>query len=226
MDWVFWLKYLGGVAGHRESAVALLQSGYCCGVIPGGAEEAMVGHENAYKTAWPTKRTGFARVAMESRAELIPFFTRNVEESGFNPIHEIWHRLHGWVPFEYLTQKIHIPLVSSFVYTLGIIAWFVTSWVAIPLPVRCTFIFGDPVPYRADEEVEEVVARCQMALQSLINKHQPNAPQGRNYMRALAERWAEWRIARPNVIQPIERITPKSIKTYLQRWAEGGKKQK
>ena len=89
-----------------------------------------------------------------------------------------------------------------------------------------TFIFGSPVPYRADEDTDVVVARCQAALQALINKHQPNAPQGRNYMRALSERWAEWRVARPKLIRTIERITPKPIGRYLHRWATGGKKQK
>ena len=263
-----WLKYLGGVSGQRDSAVALLQSGFCCGVIPGGAEEAMTGHENAYKVSWPSKRVGFAKVAMESGASLIPFFTRNVEESRWNPLHDIWHLLHGWVPFEYLTQKVQIPIVRSVVYTFGICAWFATSCVAIPIPVRCacnkhfnahnaagstlalhtacspslphssmsllplwlfapgTFIFGSPVPYRADEDTDVVVARCQAALQALINKHQPNAPQGRNYMRALSERWAEWRVARPKLIRTIERITPKPIGRYLHRWATGGKKQK
>lgn len=40
------LKYVGGVAGERDSAVALLKANFWCGVIPGGADEGLVGHEN------------------------------------------------------------------------------------------------------------------------------------------------------------------------------------
>ena len=62
------------------------------------------------------------------------------------------------------------------------------------------------------------------ALQSLIDTHQPNAAQGRNYARALGERWVEWRAARPQLCQAVESATPAFVLRRLQRWAAGGKK--
>lgn len=217
------LRYIGGVAGHRESAVALLKSGFWTGVIPGGADEALVGHADCYRVRWPESRKGFARVAMEAGVPLVPFFVRNVEESRWNPLHELWHRCHGWVPFEWITRA-RIPVLSSAAYTFGIVVWFMTAWVAIPVPVRCTTIFGRPVAYRADEPVEAVVARCEAALQSLIDANQPNAAQGRNYARALGERWVEWRAAKPALCKTVENATPAFVMRRLQRWASGGKK--
>jgi len=219
------LRYFGGIPGHRDSAVALLQQGFWCGVIPGGADEAMVGHANCYRVHWPSKRRGFARVAMDSNALLVPFFTRNAEEMRWNPFHDLWHLMHGWVPFEYLIHA-NIPFVSSAVYTAGEVIWFSSAWFSIPIPVRCTTYFGASVAYDPEEPVDDVVARCKDALQQLINTHQPNAQQGRNYTRALGERWEELRASRPQLVQTVESCTPLFVKRWLRRRAEGGKKSK
>ena len=45
----------------RSLALSLLKSGFWVVVIPGGAEEGMIGHENAYKVCWPKKRELFIR---------------------------------------------------------------------------------------------------------------------------------------------------------------------
>ena len=50
---------MGSLAGERNTALSLLHSGFWVAVIPGGAEEGMVGHENAYKVCWPKKRKTF-----------------------------------------------------------------------------------------------------------------------------------------------------------------------
>jgi len=219
------LRYLGGVPGHRSSAVALLQSGFWCGVIPGGADEAMVGHENCYRVHWPAKRRGFARVAMESGALLVPFFTRNAEESRWNPFLEIWHAARGYVLYDWLIAA-KIPFISAAVYTVAECVWFSTMYFSVPIPVRCTTIFGSPVPYDPDEPLDDVVARCKDALQKLIDEHQPNARQGRNYTRALGERWEELRKARPGLVRRVESWTPQVVKRWLRRRAAGGKKSK
>lgn len=217
------LKYFGGVPGQRESAVALLRERFWCGVIPGGADEAMVGHGNCYKLHWPHNRKGFARVAMESDALLVPFFTRNTEESRYNPVHHLWHLLHAYVPVQWLLHA-GIPFVSSALYTLSEVVWFCSCAFSIPIPVRCRVIFGQPVLYEADEPVEQVVARCKSALQSLIDEHQPHAAEGRNYSRALGERWVEWRQSHPKITRTVENATPQFVKTYLRNNAAGGKK--
>ena len=50
---------MGSVAGERKTALSLLHSGFWVAVIPGGADEGLVGHENAYNVYWPEKRKIF-----------------------------------------------------------------------------------------------------------------------------------------------------------------------
>lgn len=71
------LRLMGAVPGEPKSALSLLKCGFWVVVVPGsvlfslhtfdcsinalfrlgGADEGMVGHENAYKVCWPEKRT-------------------------------------------------------------------------------------------------------------------------------------------------------------------------
>jgi hypothetical protein len=189
-------------------------------VIPGGSDEALVGHENCYKLHWPSNRKGFARVAVESGALLIPFMTTNVEESRWNPLHDLWHLLHGWVPYRALVDA-KIPFLSTFVYVASEVIWFSSCGFSIPIPVRCTTIFGSPVPYKPEEDLDTIVARCHDHLQALIDLHQPGAAEGRNYARALGERWVEWKQSRPRLTQSVENLTPQAVKSFLQKWARG-----
>jgi hypothetical protein len=53
------LRLIGAVPGEPNSALSLLKSGFWVVVIPGGADEGMIGHENAYKVCWPKKREFF-----------------------------------------------------------------------------------------------------------------------------------------------------------------------
>lgn len=161
---------------------------------------------------------------MAADALLLPFFIRNVEESRFNPIHHLWHLIRGYVVFEWL-MSLKIPIFTPILNTLAHTIWFLVTFIQIPIPVRTTIIFGEHVPYdKTVDTTDVVVARCHDALQQLIIKHQPHALEGRNYTRALGERWEEWRQAKPKLIKSIEGMTPKFVKQYLKRQARGGKK--
>jgi hypothetical protein len=187
-----------------------------------GADEAMVGHENCYKLYWPKKRTGFARVAMAADALLVPFFTRNAEESRWNLLHDIWHLLRLYVPVQWLVNA-KIPVVSSVMYTIAEVVWFFSCAFSIPIPVRSRVIFGKAVPYKSDEPVDVVVSRCHTALQTLINETQPNASEGRNYTRALVERWDEdWTVSYPKITSALASCTPQTVARWLRRIAAGG----
>ena len=51
--WHPWLKSLGCIIGSRANAVSAYAQGHrSCLVIPGGAEEAIEGFENAYRVCW------------------------------------------------------------------------------------------------------------------------------------------------------------------------------
>ena len=143
-------------------------------------------------------------------------------------MHELWHLVQGYRLFEWTQRpRPSVPgwsTISSVLYTISIVTWFFTSFIVIPIPVRCTLVFGPEVAYSKDEEVETIVDRCNQALQALIDAEQPKARQGRNYMRALAERWEEWRGSYPNAVRRVESLTPAFVKGFLLRWAHGGKK--
>merc|ERR1719336_914273 len=87
--WQFfpWLKYLGLVPGQRHTGKHLLKFGFLVGVLPGGAEEAMYGHEHAYTLhpKWDSRR-GFAQVAIDAEVPIVPLFIRNVDEMRWDPI--------------------------------------------------------------------------------------------------------------------------------------------
>src|ERR1700738_4179725 len=87
-----WLAYIGMVPGYRDTAVQLLKKGFWVGVIPGGGEEAMRGHENAYNLDWPAKRRGFAKVAIKAGVPILPVFYQNAEEMRWNPILWLWNK--------------------------------------------------------------------------------------------------------------------------------------
>lgn len=165
-----------------------------------------------------------SRVAMEANAVLVPFMVRNGEESRFNPLIELWrlarlHLVYHWV------IRARIPVVSSVVHTLAHCVWFIATFFHIPVPVRCTMIFADPVPYDTSvDTVEDVANRCRDALQALIDERQPNAREGRNYARALGERWLEWRESHPRLTRGIESATPAFVKRALRNAAHGRKK--
>lgn len=217
-----WIRYIGGVAGQRSSAVALLRSNFWCGVIPGGAEEAMKGHENCYRVLWPANRTGFAKVAKESEAMIVPFFVRNSEESRFNPVIDVWHLIKGYKLYDAIVAA-NIPILTPLVHYLAPVVWFFITYIQIPIPVRCTLIFGEAVPYDRDEDTQMLVDRCHTRLQSLIDEHQPNSKQGRNYSRALRERWnQEWTSEYPKITNIIQQITPTIIKKIINDWADSG----
>jgi len=214
------LRMVGAVPGERESAVALLNAGFWCAVIPGGADEGLVGHRNAYRLHWPDKRQGFARVAMESGAMLVPFMIRNGEESRWNPITDLFSFLRVYVLYNWIVEQ-QIPILSRVVYVVGYCLWFSATFIQLPVPVRVTLVFGEAVSYDAqNDSVEALVARSKHALQDLIDANQPNAREGRNYMRALMERWEEeWRMTHPKFTRFMEKHAPQFIKDFLNAWA-------
>ncbi|CAF1226370.1 unnamed protein product [Didymodactylos carnosus] len=178
------LRWLGSVPGERESAEALLEAGFLCGVIPGGGDEGMVGHENAYVVRWPKKRKGFAHIAMKAHAPIIPCFLQNQEEMRFNPLFALANLLRIGHFYSYI-MLFDIPYIKPLLYRLGMGIWFSCTWFQLPIPVKLTLHIGDPVEYGENDTIDDVVQRSRNALQALINKHQPH---GKSYLRAIKQR--------------------------------------
>jgi len=170
-----WLAYMGMVPGYRDTAVQLLSQGYWVGVIPGGGEEAMRGHENAYTLDWPSKRRGFAKVAIKAGVPILPLFYQNCEEMRWNPVLWLWNKIHyGSRIYDYIVA-LNIPYISAIVKLIAEFLWFfVATFFSIPMPAKVTAYVGDPIECHHDDDVDVVREKAYMALQALIKEHQPN----------------------------------------------------
>jgi len=198
-----WLKYLGGVAGQRNTARDLLASGHIVGVIPGGAEEALRGHENSYAIQWESstghQRTGFAEVVLSvgKPVKVIPIFAKNCEEMRWNPIHwlcnliglsRLWHHLQ-----QYLIRNKYPDWIEKTLFMIGALMWYPTSFWAIPIPVEVTVYVGKPIiADPSKDKAIDIVQRVKAAMEDLICTHQPYAP-AKCYSHALKERfWLQY----------------------------------
>lgn len=139
-------QYIGLVAGYRTTATDLLNEGYIVSVIPGGAEEALTGHENSYKLTWPENRTGFVKVALSAGVPIVPIFYQNVEEMRWNPIFSLWNLIKGYKLFNAIVAA-KIPIVSKLVKFLGEYLWF-----------NLAFLFGIWVPVKVTGEYKDTVS--------------------------------------------------------------------
>jgi len=178
-------KYVGAVPGNRATAVQLLQQGFFAACLPGGSEEAMTGHENAYRlhARWGDRR-GYAHVAKDAGVKIYPVFTENVEEMRFNPIF--------WLANKYKVGKVFdsivsIPMIGWVVKQLGMLIWFVLAPLSIPMPVKLTTIIGDPIETEG-YSVDEIAVSTHSALQNLIDSRQPH---GHAYRPGLESRLAK-----------------------------------
>ncbi|OQS07983.1 hypothetical protein THRCLA_00032 [Thraustotheca clavata] len=176
--WCPWVKSFGCIAGTRSSAINAYKRGHrACMVIPGGAEEA--------KSSKGHLRTGFAQLAMEADAVIIPVVVENLQEMVFNPLFFLlnvtWFSkaynylidLPGWIGWLFLQIKMYTWM------------WF-SMLPVIPMPVKSGVIFGTPLHHEKDETVEHYAIRVSHEYEKLV--HQTN-PGGLNYTRALRARF-------------------------------------
>lgn len=213
MKYLPFLRYLGSVPGERNTAEALLQSGFRCCVIPGGADEGLVGHENCYVVNWPEKRKGFAKVARESNAHIIPFVLTNVEEMRFNPFFWMWNKLRLAKVYNYI-MTLNIPFLRDIVYQISISVWFCVSFFQIPIPAQLIGVFGPEVTYDSHHDsIDHTVKTAQQALQQLVTDAHDQR-KGRSYRKALYMRWNYF--AHEQVPQLID-FTLRTTETLAQR---------
>jgi len=163
------------VPGYRDTAVQLLKQGFWVGVIPGGGEEAMRGHENAYNLDWPAKRRGFAKVAIKAQVPILPVFYQNCEEMRWNPLLWLWNKTYYGSRIYDSIVAARIPYISSIVKTIAEFVWFfVATFFSIPMPAKVTAYVGEPIECNENSDIDEIREKSYNALRSLIAEHQPN----------------------------------------------------
>lgn len=145
--WEPLLSVLQVSPGSVEDSSRALRDGQILSVAPGGVFEAQFGDET-YKLLWG-KRIGFAKVALQGHAPIIPVFTENVREA-FRTIS------FGRSWFQKLYQKFRLPIVPIF----G------------GFPVKMRTIIGKPIPYDPDLTPEQLATKTATAIHQLIAGHQ------------------------------------------------------
>uniref|UniRef100_A0A8D8C6K5 Transmembrane protein 68 n=2 Tax=Culex pipiens TaxID=7175 RepID=A0A8D8C6K5_CULPI len=133
--------------GSIQSCSSVLKEGNLLSIAPGGVYEAQFG-DNNYELLW-RRRIGFAKVAIESKAPIIPMFTENLRE-GFRSVgfaQSLFIRLYNAVRFPVR------PVYGGF-------------------PVKFRTHLGAPIPYDPTLTPEQLQEKVAYAVERLINKHQ------------------------------------------------------
>lgn len=158
--WSIFADVLKIIPGTLQSCSAILKEGNMLAISPGGVFEAQFG-DPYYELMWK-KRMGFAKVALDAKVSIVPFFTKNLRES-FRTVswgRRIWLKIYA---------KTRLPLVPIF----G------------GFPVKLVTYIGKPIPYDGSLTPEELQIKVADGLRDLIRKHQ-KVPG--NITRALMER--------------------------------------
>lgn len=145
--WELLLNVLQITPGTVESCARTLKDGHLVSIAPGGVCEAQFGDET-YKLMWG-KRIGFAKVALEGQAPIIPVFTQNIREA-FRAISI------GRSWFQKLYLKCRLPVIPIY----G------------GFPVKLRTVIGKPIPYDPSLTPEQLATKTATAVHSLIVENQ------------------------------------------------------
>ncbi|CAF1072952.1 unnamed protein product [Adineta steineri] len=125
----------------------MLEEGHVLAIAPGGVREALFSDHN-YQLIWK-ERKGFAKVAIEAKAPIIPMFTKNCREA-------VRAMSFGRRVLSYIYEKTRLPLVPIY----GI------------FPVKMITYLGQPIPYDPDVTPEMLAHRVKTEIEKMIDTHQ------------------------------------------------------
>ncbi|XP_013789006.2 transmembrane protein 68-like [Limulus polyphemus] len=160
LGWGLLMEVFHVFTGSVQTCAQVVREGHLVAIAPGGVLEAQFSDEN-YNLLWG-RRTGFAKVALQTQCPVIPVFTKNVREA-FRSISV------GRSLLRKLYDKTRIPVVPIY----G------------GFPVRLRTYIGKPVSYDENTSPEELVEKTAEAVRNLIYQHQKLPG---NILRALMER--------------------------------------
>lgn len=148
---------VGEIIGHPKNCRELLNAGHTVLVFPEGTR----GSGKLYKHAYKLQRfgTGFARLALETGAPVVPVAVIGTEEA--------YPGIMNLKPLAKLIGAPYFP-ITPFFPLFGPLG-------ALPLPSKITIRFGDPIQLEGsadapESEVQRQVERVKTALQAEINE--------------------------------------------------------
>ncbi|XP_055313631.1 transmembrane protein 68 [Sitodiplosis mosellana] len=134
-------------AGTVQTCSNTLREGNLLAISPGGVYEAQFGNNN-YELLWKN-RVGFAKVAIDAKAPIIPMFTENLRE-GFRSV----NFMQRWFIKLYNKTKFPMrPIYGGF-------------------PVKFRTHLGPPIEYDPKLTPEQLQEKVALAIEDLISKHQ------------------------------------------------------
>ncbi|WP_225726573.1 MULTISPECIES: lysophospholipid acyltransferase family protein [unclassified Nocardia] len=142
------LHRFGSVRGNRRNCMALLRQGEAVLVFPGGGREAVRRKNEKYALKWEG-RTGFAHMAIEAGAPIVPVAMIGVDDAYDIVVdgdHPVLRPLRWTVEAMGLRRELTPPLIRGLGPTL------------IPRPERFYFSFGapiDPAPWRDADDMHK-----------------------------------------------------------------------
>jgi 1-acyl-sn-glycerol-3-phosphate acyltransferase len=145
--WKLLMDVFRVLPGTIDNCVDILRSGHLMVILPGGVREAIFGDEN-YQLHWG-QRIGFAKVALEAKVPIIPLFTKNCREA-FRTIS--WGRRFLLKLYEIIRLPC-VPMYGGF-------------------PVKLVTCVGDPIPYDASLNAEQLAEIVKEKMTELIQRHQ------------------------------------------------------
>lgn len=143
----YYAKAYDILKGDLETCIRKLEDNQTLILAPGGTYEGQCGDHN-YKIMW-RKRVGFAKLAIQTKAKIVPIFTTNIQES-FRPI-GIFKSF--WETFYLKTRLPIVPMYGGF-------------------PVKLTINIGEPIQTNEDMDPEELKNTVIKKLEEMIKKDQ------------------------------------------------------
>ena len=87
---------------------------------------------------------------------IVPLCMTNVDEMRWNPILALWNLLGLGRLFSKIL-KMNIPTLRPILVLVASTAWFLVTFIQIPIPAKLTLHIGDPVKYDLSKDsVEDV----------------------------------------------------------------------
>ncbi|GAB6022182.1 26S proteasome non-ATPase regulatory subunit 11 [Chamberlinius hualienensis] len=145
--WEALLNLLEVTPGSLDTCTKILMDGHIVAIAPGGVYEAQFSNSN-YQLKW-RKRIGYAKVAIQAKAPIIPAFTVNLREA-----YRTVSIGNSWLKKLYLKCRWPLaPIYGGY-------------------PVKLKTIIGEPIPYDPNVTAEELANTVKVAIKKLIADNQ------------------------------------------------------